>query len=210
MHTPQENEPPADDASEEIYFPASKGWEFSHVSVSDAKSRCTDYEEPPEYENNSVTELFSEEKVFSETDFLLDCKVNSAEFDEAGGYVVYNVTPIHTVSYNDMTLPAEFEIRSGTAYVLREGHEYLLPVSITDNGYESADRSSPQTEITEDGYIIFHNGWKELLYGENIRYETPPTAPDDYFYDRMNIAPDDNIMFLIEAFNCSKDYGMSA
>ncbi len=199
---------------QELYFPASDGWEFSSVSISSAKSYAeTETEGILPYESaskgNTGTALFSEENVLDNTDFFLDCIVEGyrADIFEDDIAFYYTVTPVHTVSRKDLTLPETFEIRSGDAYILRTGHEYLIPVKITDSsGFEAADKSSPQTEITPERYVIFHNGWKELGNSEHERIdlsaaaENDLIAPDDFFYDRLNITVEANLRELFDAY----------
>jgi len=184
-----------------IVFPPSDGWSYSNVSVSNAKSYSVPETEEitPYYENNTVSELFSEKDVLSRTDFFLDCIVLDREYDEFSGKVLYTVEPVHIVSDKTVTLYEQTVISSGTAYILDTGHEYLIPVEINGDEFEAADKSSPQTEITEERFIMFHNGWKELT-SDSERIDCRKTAPDDFFYDRMNITGESSLEQLFEVY----------
>ena len=206
----------AEQSSELISFPASDGWEYTRVDISDARSfDDSEIEEIFPYESAHKgtigTDLFSEEAVLGNTDFLLDCKVEEysvSTYDNEMAFY-YTVTPIHTVSGNDLTLPEKMTIRSGTAFVLRTGHEYLIPVKITEDGYEAADKCSPQTEITEDGLVIFHNGWKSLCNEKFCEYRNIDLSQitssnyiseDDFFYDRLNVTAEISLQCLFDEY----------
>ena len=193
----------ADASDHSLFFPASDGWDFSTVAPSAAKSHSySDYEDTVYYpfENNYSDDFFVESDVLSDTDFFLDCRIESMEYDAASQTVTYTVSPIHAVASHDITLSPETRITSTAAYVLTAGHEYLLPVHIGDSGeYRTADSSSPKIEFTDERYIIYHNGWTSLDNDGQYLFCTD-RSPDDFFYDRMNIAPESSLSDLFSAY----------
>ncbi|MGN1415728.1 MAG: hypothetical protein ACI4XF_02725 [Oscillospiraceae bacterium] len=203
---PAAAEEAAEDTAEadELFFPAESGWQYASVSVSGAESYSYyDFSDTtaPYYEDNSSDDFFVEGEVLENTDFFLDCTVDSAEYDPTSGTVTYTVSPIHVICPKSMTLPYELEIVSGRAYVLSEGNEYLLPISVSDDGgYHIADSCAPQIELTGDGYVLFQNGWKSLMDGDEQYLWKNSSSPDDFFYDRMNITSESKLQNLFDKF----------
>lgn len=183
-----------------IYFPASGGWEYTNVSVSDADVNYVE-------ENYNVMinrmksngDLFSEDNVLDSTDFFLDCTITDFEISTGGNTVSYTVSPIHVVSDTDITLEENMVIISETPYLLEPGREYLLPVKTENDAFVIADRSSPQIRITPDRLVVFHNGWSELCE-DGTHIEFTQALPDDFFYDRMNITAESSLEKLFDAY----------
>ena len=183
-----------------LYFPASGGWEYTNVSVSDADVNYVE-------ENYNVMinrmksngDLFSEDNVLDSTDFFLDCTITDFEISTGGNTVSYTVSPIHVVSDTDITLEENMVIISETPYLLEPGREYLLPVKTENDAFVIADRSSPQIRITPDRLVVFHNGWSELCE-DGTHVEFTQALPDDFFYDRMNITAESSLEKLFDAY----------
>lgn len=187
----------------EIFFPAERGWNYADVSVSSAKSYSYSdfsYDMSPSYEDNYSDDFFVESEVLGNTDFFLDCTVDMAEYDPVTETVTYTVSPIHVICPESIILPRELEVISGRAFVLDEGKEYLLPITVSDGEYHIADISSPQIELTGDGYVIFQNGWKSLTDGDEQYLWKTSSSPDDFFYDRMNITAESKLQKLFDNF----------
>ncbi|MCR5168090.1 MAG: hypothetical protein K6C13_12890 [Oscillospiraceae bacterium] len=183
-----------------LHFPASDGWDYTNVSVSDADVNYVE-------ENYNVMikrlkskgDLFSEDNVLDSTDFFLDCTIADAEISTDGDTVYYTVNPIHVVSDTDITLEENTVIISETPYFLEVGREYLLPVKKENDTFVIADRSSPQIRITPDRLVVFHNGWSELCE-DGTHVEFTQALPDDFFYDRMNITAESSLEKLFDAY----------
>lgn len=205
-----EVEQPAEEASEdtassdELFFPAKSGWQYASVSVSGAESYSYyDFSDTtaPFYEDNFSDDFFVEGEVLENTDFFLDCIVDNVEYDPVTETVTYTVSPIHVICPESITLPCELEIVSGRAYVLGVDNEYLLPVKISGDGeYHIADSCAPQIELTGDGYVLFQNGWKSLMDGDEQYLRKDSSSPDDFFYDRMNITSEGKLQNLFDKF----------
>lgn len=192
------------ESSDEMFFPAESGWQYASVSVSGAESYSYyDFSDTtsPYYEDNSSDDFFVEGEVLENTDFFLDCTVDSAQYDPVKETVTYTVSPIHVICPESMTLHCELEITSGRAYVLGVGNEYLLPMKATGDGeYHIADSSAPQIELTGDGYVLFQNGWKSLMDGDEQYLWKNSSSHDDFFYDRMNITAESKLQNLFDKF----------
>ena len=200
----------AEEAAEESSVIASKGWEYSdsldeseHLSylslnladtesgIYTAMSRNTDEEE-----------YFVEDNVLAETDFFLDGKIISEEPANDGG-IKYTVQVIHAVSEDSREFSETEEVYSHSPYALRTGREYLLPISEENGRYTVIFDNAPQIEFTLDRQLVCHNGWKTLT--ENGVYlEYPQTYPDDFFYDRMNLAAESSLENLFDKWESLK------
>lgn len=191
-------------ASDELFFPAETGWQYADVYISGAESYSYyDFSDTyaPYYEDNSSDNFFVEADVLENTDFFLDCTVNSAVYDPDTETVTYTVSPIHVICPESIALPYELEIKSGRAYVLSVGNEYLLPIAASADGeYYVTDSSAPQIELTEEGYVLFQNGWNSLIDGDEQYLWKNSASPDDFFYDRMNITAESKLQNLFDKF----------
>lgn len=183
---------------------ASMGWDYSdYLDVSDDQSYLSlnlAYTESNVYtamsRNTDEEEFFVEDTVLSETDFFLDGEIISAEPDDDGG-VKYTLRVIHAVAEWDRGFSDIEEVYSYSPYSLRVGREYLLPISEDNGRYEVIFDNAPQIEFTLDRQLVCHNGWKTL--SENGVYiEYPQTYPDDFFYDRMNLAAECSLENLFD------------
>lgn len=197
----------AEEAAEEESYPsvtASKGWEYSdqletsenisYISLNLADTESSIYTALSR--NTDDEEYFVEDKVLSETDFFLDGKVISEE-PVSDGSIKYTVRVIHAVSDDSREFFETEEVYSHSPYALRTGREYLLPISEKNGRYTVIFDNAPQIEFTLDRQLVCHNGWKTLT--ENGVYlEYPQTYPDDFFYDRMNLAAESSLEKLFD------------
>lgn len=197
----------AEEAAEEESDPsviASTGWEYSdrlntsenmtYLSLTLADTESGIYTALSRNTDNE--EYFVEDKVLSETDFFLDGKVISEE-PANDGSIKYTVLVIHAVSPDSREFSETEEVYSYSPYALRTGREYLLPISEENGRYTVIFDNAPQIEFTLDRQLVCHNGWKTLT--ENGVYlEYPQTYPDDFFYDRMNLAAESSLENLFD------------
>ncbi len=191
----------AAEASDELFFPSSDGWDYSRVSVSAARSyNYSDFDSSvsPDFEDNRSDDFFVEAEVLENTDFFLDCTVNEiSEVSEEG--ITVSVSPIHVICPKDMTLPAEMSVRTSRAYVMTAGHEYLLPIKELDGEYFTSDSSSPKIMLS-DGYVLYQNGWQSLSGGNEQYLKKDIASADDFFYDRMFITDEASLQGLFDKF----------
>lgn len=197
----------AEEAAEAESYPsvtASAGWEYSdrlefsenmnYLSLNLADTESSIYTALSR--NTDDEEYFVEEKILSETDFFLDVKVISEEPSEDGS-IKYTVQVIHAVSEDSREFFETEEVYSYSPYALRTGREYLLPICEDNGRYTVIFDNAPQIEFTLDRQLVCHNGWKTLT--ENGVYlEYPQTYPDDFFYDRMNLAAESSLESLFD------------
>lgn len=149
----------------------------------------------PEIENECAA-YFVESEVLSQTDRFVDVKVRSVSFNEAENaveYELYDVLGDTVLNISTAVGNGENNTLSSDRYVLKMGHEYILPLGERDGKYYIVFPSAPQTELTEDGYAVFHNGWTSLMENETAYLECPRNGKDDYFYDRMAVTFAENL-----------------
>lgn len=149
----------------------------------------------PDIENECVT-YFVESEVLSQTERFVDVKVRSASYNEAENaveYELYDVLGDTVLNISTAVGNGENNTLSSDRYVLKMGHEYILPLGERDGKYYIVFPSAPQTELTEDGYAVFHNGWTSLMENETAYLECPRNGKDDYFYDRMAVTFAENL-----------------
>lgn len=183
---------------------SSTGWEYSdyigasdnmtYLSLNLADTESSIYTALSQ--NTDDEEYFVEDEVLAETDFFLDGQVISQEPTDDGG-IKYTVLVIHAVSEESREFSETEEVYSYSPYALRIGREYLLPISEENGLYTVIFDNAPQIEFTLDRQLVCHNGWKTLT--ENGVYlEYPQTYPDDFFYDRMNLAAESSLESLFD------------
>lgn len=151
----------------------------------------------PEIENECVA-YFVESDVLSQTERFVDVKVRSASYNEAENaveYELYDVLGDTILNVSTAVGNGENNTLCSDRYVLKIGHEYILPLGERDGKYYIVFPSAPQTELTEDGYAVFHNGWTSFMENETAYLECPQNGKDDYFYDRMAVTFAENLNF---------------
>lgn len=151
----------------------------------------------PDIENECVA-YFVESEVLSQTERFVDVKVRSASYNEAENaveYELYDVLGDTLLNISTAFGNGENNTLCSNQYVLKIGHEYILPLGERDGKYYIVFPSAPQTELTEDGYAVFHNGWTSFMENETAYLECPRNGKDDYFYDRMAVTFAENLNF---------------
>lgn len=140
-------------------------------------------------------DFFVESQVLAETETFLDCKVEKVEQDKS--FCTYTLTVIECWTKSaEYPSGSTLTLVSTSPLLLAEGGEYLLPVTLTDEGLRLVFENAPQIEYTLDGSVVFHNGWKTLNEGsQECIY--PENSKDKFFYDRMRITSKDKVETLI-------------
>lgn len=140
-------------------------------------------------------DFFVESEVLAETETFLDCKVESVEQDKS--FCTYTLTVVECWTKSvEYPSGSTLTLVSTSPLLLAEGGEYLLPVTLTDEGLRLVFENAPQIEYTLDGSVVFHNGWKTLNEGsQECIY--PENSKDKFFYDRMRITSKDKVETLI-------------
>ncbi|MBR1528156.1 MAG: hypothetical protein IJ642_02495 [Oscillospiraceae bacterium] len=138
-------------------------------------------------------EYFSEDEILQHTEFFIDVRILDGYQDSESGNMHYTLQ-ILDVYGSDLNL-SEIELETGSAYILEQNHEYVLPVTADLNlAYECA----PQIEKTQDENLIIPNGWYTLMQSDTTPVLYDSYGKDDYFYDRMYLTQDLNLDLLIQ------------
>lgn len=138
-------------------------------------------------------EYFSESAVLAKTDCFVDVQVTDVRQDAETGELIYTLSVLGTYGDTAIRVDESLNICSETAYMLEQNHLYLLPLSETAGKWSLAYECAPQIEMTLDGEAVHHNGWHSLMNdrSEPLLYEQ--YGEDDYFYDRMYLAQNEDI-----------------
>lgn len=147
--------------------------------------------------NYSGGDYFVEKRVLEETEFFIDCTVTEA--DKRSGYCEYTLAVSNVIcrENSEKRIAKKIKITSKTPYLMNKGGSYLLPMKQEGREYRIVFENAPQIEFTEDGEIVFHNGWSSLSE-DSAECIYPKEGIDDFYYDRMRIAYTDSIGALIE------------
>jgi hypothetical protein len=156
-------------------------------------------------------DYFVEEDVLVETEVFVDAIVNKVYM---GGEdeIFYELNVLETVGTDfgesGAGLSEEFEqlvVKSGqTQFLMKQGGEYISPLSIDGGGMNIVFEDAPQIEVTPERGLVFHNGWRSLE-GDGAEWtEYPSSGPGDYFYDRMLSLPEADISSLISKWKSER------
>lgn len=144
-------------------------------------------------------EYFNEDDILTRTDLFIDVKISSAHQLKNGNMqYVLEILDVYGGEWNE----SEIELETESAYLLKENHEYVLPVYFTERNkaislsYECA----PQIERTQENQLLIPNSWYTLMQGDVIPVEYAKYGRDDYFYDRMYLTNDIYLTALIQKF----------
>ena len=139
-------------------------------------------------------EYFVEEDVLIRTDVIVNAYVDRV-------YSKGNSTCYEISAENAETNETEnIVLESDSIYTMKQDGSYILPLKNENGSYSLAFENAPQIEETENGGLIFHNGWVSL--DENSApTEYPQVSVDDFFYDRMRFSYSGDISPLIEKWH---------
>lgn len=140
-------------------------------------------------------EYFVEEDVLLDTEQIIDGVVNYVYADEDSGCVYYELSAVNVYGGEaDGTIT----VASRSRHTMKQGAEYIVPVKSVDGELRTVNDSVPQIEVTNDGGIVYYNGWSTLDNdtSESILY--PQGKVDDFFYDRMKFSYTKDLSAMIE------------
>ena len=142
----------------------------------------------------SGNEYFVEEDVLIQTDVIVNAYIDRV-------YSKGNSTCYEISAKNAETGDAEnITLESDSIYTMKQDGNYILPLKSENGSYSLAFENAPQIEETENGGLVFHNGWISL--DENSApAEYPQVSVDDFFYDRMRFSINGDISPLIEKWH---------
>lgn len=164
----------------------------------------TDAAPPPEEAVYASADcLYFTEEVLKQSSALCQVSVEQVSYEKNSNgdiwTVCYDLT-VHDILSGGEDLEPDWrlEVRSpliGTKesnglYIMKEGGNYLLPLTMQEGGWELAFPYAPQIEQTGNGGYIFHTGWQSLLTEDTVVVMKKRQAPEDYYYDRMVLRQD--------------------
>ena len=151
-------------------------------------------EAPVPTAKTSGDDFFVEEKVLIETDVIVNAYIDNVY--SKGDTVCYEITAENIEASERESIVLE----SATPYVMQQGGSYILPLKVENGEYSLVFENAPQIQVSEDGGMVFHNGWKTLdaLEENPIEVIYPQNGIDDFFYDRMHFTYSTDISPLVD------------
>lgn len=147
-------------------------------------------------------EYFVEDEVLAEADYIINAKVKNVSLSEDGSRILYELEA--DVSYPEITSETII-VESCSAYTMKRGREYLIPVAETADGYRTVYDNIPQIEFTADGGLVYYNGWISLDDDTSQSIIYPQKTVDDFFYDRMKFSYSGDYSAMIQKFFDAKE-----
>lgn len=147
------------------------------------------------------SEYFSEEDILVQTEGFIDAVVSNVY---AGADCVYYELSAVSV-YGGIEEGDSFTVASRSRYAMLENREYLIPVRSVDGELQTVFDGVPQIEFTEDGGMVYYNGWKSLDGEDSVSLIYPKSGVDDFFYDRMRFSYKNDVSGLIEKWNSIRE-----
>ncbi len=138
---------------------------------------------------------FVEEDILADTERIIRAEVTAVYLSDDGESLCYEMEVLE--SYPEST-ESVITVESRSAYAMRRGREYLVPLARTDEGWRTVFDSVPQTEFTANGGAVYYNGWSSLDTGGSQSLIYPQEHEDEYFYDRMMYSYSGDITALIK------------
>lgn len=140
-------------------------------------------------------EYFVEEDVLLDTERIIDGVVNHVYADPDSGCVYYELSAVNVYGGE---AEDTITVASRSRHTMKQGAEYIVPVKSVDGELRTVNDSVPQIEVTNDGGIVYYNGWSALdnSTSESILY--PKGKVDDFFYDRMKFSYTKDLSAMIE------------
>lgn len=140
-------------------------------------------------------EYFVEEEILRDTDHIVSATVAGVFESDDGESVCYELSDIEWYGEDEQAKTLVVESRS--AYPMRRGRRYLIPLVRDENGFRTAFDGVPQMEYTADGGLVYYNGWSALDDSESTALLYPREGEEDFFYDRMRFSYTADIPALI-------------
>lgn len=176
---------------------------FAEEDKAAAASDNTDITDAPAEEAVSAGSeemaYFVEDDILVQTECFVDAVVSNvyAESD----CVYYE---LEAKEYYGVEEESSIIIESRSDILMEQGGEYIIPLKVVGGSYRTVCETVPQIKVTDEGGLIYYNGWKTLdnESSENIPY--PQGSVDDFFYDRMMFTDSKDISTLIEKWSSLK------
>lgn len=142
-------------------------------------------------------EYFSEEDILVQTEGFIDAVVSNVYAGE--DCIYYELSTVGV--YGGIEESGTITVASRSKYPMLENREYLIPVRTVDGELETVFDGVPQIEFTEDGGMVYYNGWRSLDGEDSVSLIYPKNGVDDFFYDRMKFSYKKDVSELIEKWN---------
>ena len=143
------------------------------------------------------SDYFVEEEVLADTDYIVSAVVKNVSLSDDGNAIRYELET--SVSYPEK-ITGTIIVESCSAYTMKRGREYLLPLAKTADGYRTVYDKIPQIEFTADGGLVYYNGWFTLDDNISQSIVYPKKTVDDFFYDRMMFSYSGDYSAMIQKF----------
>lgn len=142
---------------------------------------------------------FVEDDILVQTECFVDAVVSNVYAES--GCVYYE---LEAKEYYGVEEESSIIIESRSDILMEQGGEYIIPLKVIDGSYRTVCETVPQIKVTDEGGLIYYNGWRTLESesSENIPY--PQGSVDDFFYDRMMFTDSKDISALIEKWSSLK------
>lgn len=147
-------------------------------------------------------EYFVEDEVLADADYIINAKVKNVSLSDDGSRIIYELEA--DASYPEITSETII-VESCSAYTMKRGREYLIPVAETADGYRTVYDNIPQIEFTADGGLVYYNGWSSLDDSTSQSIIYPQKTVDDFFYDRMKFSYSGDYSAMIQKFYDAKE-----
>ncbi len=147
-------------------------------------------------------DYFVEEEILSDADYIVSAVVKSASLSNDGSAILYELEA--SVSYPEK-ITGTITVESCSAYTMKRGREYLLPIAETTDGYHTVYDKIPQIEFTADGGLVYYNGWSSLDTDTSQSITYSKKTVDDFFYDRMRFSYSGDYSAMIQKFYDAKE-----
>lgn len=142
-------------------------------------------------------EYFSEEDILVQTEGFIDAVVSNVYAGE--DCIYYELSAVGV--YGGIEESGTITVASRSKYPMLENREYLIPVRTVDGELLTVFDGVPQIEFTEDGGMVYYNGWRSLDGEDSVSLIYPKNGVDDFFYDRMKFSYKNDVSELIEKWN---------
>ena len=142
--------------------------------------------------------FFVEENVLAQTDVLLSAEVTRVFLSEDGSSICYELGNVEYYDEKDAEVYGEAPvITSRSRSAMRRGRRYLLALACEDGALHTVFDGVPQVEFTEDGGLVYFNGWSLLddQGAQAILYEQKNA--EDFYYDRMKFSRSGSVSRLV-------------
>ncbi len=145
---------------------------------------------------------FNESDVLAQTEMFVHVIIRDGVQSEDGS-ITYEMNVLER--YGTVQDSDKLFITTDSPYIMEQWHEYWLPLCRNSAGeWVLAYECAPQIESTQDGQVLFQNGWVSLIQKQNIPVLCDICGENDYFYDRMYLTATETLRALLIQWETEK------